>query len=121
MVHVVKVVNRMRTSCRWSLRHVGPTLNLDSNEFRCFNHRDELNSAVHLPNFKLVAAWHAVVSWVLWCIDCISTMVATHELHDLKETDIALMHVHRLLQVGVPIQTVQCGNQQETSSRAQFS
>ena len=39
-------------SWRWRLRS---TLNLDSDNFRCFNHRDELESTVFLPNFRLVA------------------------------------------------------------------
>ena len=39
-------------SWRWRLRS---TLNLDSDKFRCFNHRDELDSTVFLPNFRLVA------------------------------------------------------------------
>ena len=38
-------------SWRWRLRS---TLNLDSDKFGCFNHRDELNSTVFLPNFRLV-------------------------------------------------------------------
>ena len=39
-------------SWRWRLRS---TLNLGSDRFRCFNHRDELDSTVFLPNFRLVA------------------------------------------------------------------
>ena len=39
-------------SWRWRQRS---TLNLDSDKFRCFNHRDELDSTVFLPNFRLVA------------------------------------------------------------------
>ena len=39
-------------SWRWRLRS---TLNLGSDRFRCFNHRDELESTVFLPNFRLVA------------------------------------------------------------------
>ena len=31
------------------------SLNLDSDKFLCFNHRDELDSTVFLPNFRLVA------------------------------------------------------------------
>jgi hypothetical protein len=49
---------QLRHSCmpapesqRWSLRS---TLDLDNAKFRCFNHRDELNSAVQLPNFRSV-------------------------------------------------------------------
>ena len=38
-------------SWRWRLRS---TLNLDSDKFRCFNHRDELDNTVFLPNFRLV-------------------------------------------------------------------
>ena len=38
-------------SWRWRQRS---TLNLDSNKFRCFNYRDELDSTVFLPNFRLV-------------------------------------------------------------------
>ena len=43
-------------SWRWRLRS---TLNLDSDKFRCFNHRDELNNTVFLPKFRLVTL-HAV-------------------------------------------------------------
>ena len=47
MVHVVKVVNIVRALMtqlqRWCLRL---TLNLESDEPRCFNYRDELGSAV---------------------------------------------------------------------------
>ena len=32
----------------------GSTLNLDSDKFRCFNHRDELDNTVFLPKFRLV-------------------------------------------------------------------
>ena len=39
-------------SSRWRLRS---TLNLDSDKFRCFNHRDEFDNTVFLPNFRLVA------------------------------------------------------------------
>ena len=39
-----------------------PTLNVNSDKFRCFNHRDGLDSAVHLPNFRLVVVWHTAVS-----------------------------------------------------------
>ena len=39
-------------SSRWRLRS---TLNLDSDKFRCFNHRDEFDSTVFLPSFRLVA------------------------------------------------------------------
>lgn len=36
------------------------TLDLNSDNFQCFNHRDELDSAVQqLPNFRSVVAWHA--------------------------------------------------------------
>jgi hypothetical protein len=50
MVHVVKgrqygAYTVAPQSQRWSLR---PTLDLDSDKFRCFNHRDELDSAVQL-------------------------------------------------------------------------
>ena len=38
-------------SWRWRLRS---TLNLGSDRFRCFNRRDELDSTVFLPNFRLV-------------------------------------------------------------------
>ena len=38
-------------SWRWCLRS---TLNLDSDKFRCFNHRDELDNTVFLPKFRLV-------------------------------------------------------------------
>ena len=38
-------------SWRWRLRS---TLNLDSDKFQCFNHRDELDNTVFLPNFRLV-------------------------------------------------------------------
>ena len=38
-------------SWRWRLRS---TLNLDSDKFRCFNYRDELDCTVFLPNFRLV-------------------------------------------------------------------
>ena len=38
-------------SWRWRQRS---TLNLDSDKFRCFNYRDELDSTVFLPNFRLV-------------------------------------------------------------------
>ena len=38
-------------SWRWRLRS---TLNLDSDKFRCFNHRDELDNTVFLPKFRLV-------------------------------------------------------------------
>ena len=38
-------------SWRWRLRS---TLNLDSDKFRCFNHRDEFDNTVFLPNFRLV-------------------------------------------------------------------
>ncbi len=58
MVHVVKVVNIVHTQSifdapmrRWSLR---PTLDLDSDSF---NHRDELDSTIQLPNFRSVGSW----------------------------------------------------------------
>ena len=35
------------------------TLDLDSDKFQCFNHREELDSAVQLPNFRSLVAWHA--------------------------------------------------------------
>ncbi len=61
MVHVVK--GRLYSaytvppqSQRWSLR---PTLDLDSDKFRCFNHRDEFDSAVQLPNKG--RSWHAAL------------------------------------------------------------
>ena len=38
-------------SWRWRLRS---TLKLDSDKFRCFNHRDELDNTVFLPKFRLV-------------------------------------------------------------------
>ena len=38
-------------SWRWHLRS---SLNFDSDKFRCFNHRHELESTVFLPNFRLV-------------------------------------------------------------------
>ena len=38
-------------SWKWRLRS---THNLDSDKFRCFNYRDELDCTVFLPNFRLV-------------------------------------------------------------------
>jgi hypothetical protein len=52
MVHVVKGdAHSMPQSPRWSLR---PTLDLESDKSQCFNHRDELDSAVQLPKFRSV-------------------------------------------------------------------
>jgi hypothetical protein len=36
-----------------------PTLDLESDKSQCFNHRDELDSAVQLPKFRSVGLWTA--------------------------------------------------------------
>ena len=43
-------------SWRWRLRS---TLNLESDKFRCFNHRDELDSTVFLSNLQVGRAYGA--------------------------------------------------------------
>jgi hypothetical protein len=59
MMHVVK--GRQYSVCTVQCRmpvpqsRLRPTLDLDSDTFRCFNHhRDELDGAVQLPNFRSV-------------------------------------------------------------------
>jgi hypothetical protein len=59
MMHVIKVVNMLvhiqsMARQRWSLR---PTLDLDSDNFRRFNHRDELDSALQLPTAADFSDW----------------------------------------------------------------
>ena len=55
-------------SWRWRLRS---TVNLDSDKFRCFNHRDELDSTVFLPTFRSVTllqsrASQPLVTMIQW-------------------------------------------------------
>ena len=56
VVHVVKSCQYCEYTVhidaqRWSPRL---TLSLDSDKPRCFNHRDEFDNAVQLPNFRSV-------------------------------------------------------------------
>ena len=50
-VHIDRYRCWPQKSWRWRLRS---TLNLDSDKFRCFNHRDEFDNTVFLPKFRLV-------------------------------------------------------------------
>ena len=52
-VHIDRCWPQKSWRCLVSRRR--STLNLDSDKFRCFNHRDKLESTVFLPNFRLVA------------------------------------------------------------------
>jgi hypothetical protein len=54
MAHVVKDRQCRMLVPQSQRRSLRPTLDLDSDKFRCFNHRDELDSAVQLLNFRSV-------------------------------------------------------------------
>ena len=57
----------LQKSWRWRLRS---TLNLDSDKFRCFNHRDELDNTVFLPKFRLVTLLQSRAGQPLVTIMC---------------------------------------------------
>ena len=54
-------------SWSWRLRS---TLNLDSDKFRCFNHRDELDNTVFLPKFRLVTLLQSRAGQPLVAVMC---------------------------------------------------
>ena len=76
---------------RWSLR---PNLGLDSDKSRCFNHRDELDSTVQLPNFRSVMARY------------------TTHMRAIYSTRLAFYPRHYVSQEKVPAVLVKEGNMQ---------
>jgi hypothetical protein len=66
-VMVQRVVNIMGACTVYNITemHLRLTLSLDSDSSGCFNHRDKLNSAVQLPNFRSVVARYTLPACML--------------------------------------------------------
>ena len=65
-------------SWRWCLRS---TLNLDSDKFRCFNHRDKLDNTVFLPKFRLVTLLQSRAGQPLVTVMCAISVLTRKRLN----------------------------------------